>query len=107
MEIKQVAHLVSEEKLCIFMKKKTFLVKNIQAETQLSNDIQACQLIPTNLTQCWGFSVKFQEISIPVSRYHMGLAVQATPNSSQTWLHESLCRASSWRNHNHWTPTGA
>lgn len=40
--------LVSEEKLRIFMRKKTILVKNIQVETQLSNDIQACQLIPTN-----------------------------------------------------------
>lgn len=60
MEIKQVAHLVSEEKLCIFMKKKTFLVKNIQAETQLSNDIQACQLIPTNPNPMLGI---FSEIS--------------------------------------------
>lgn len=32
METEQVAHLVSEEKLSIFMRRKIFLMKNIQAE---------------------------------------------------------------------------
>lgn len=75
MEIEQMAQLVSEEKLRIFMRKQIFLVKNIQLETQLSNDIQACQLIPTNPHPMSGF---FSEIS---GNFHPSFMVSNGPGS--------------------------
>lgn len=76
MEIEQVAHLVSEEKLSIFVRKETFLVKNIQAETQLFSDIQSCQQIPTNPNSMLGF---FSEIS---GNFHPSFMISHGPGSS-------------------------
>lgn len=75
MEIEQVAPGVSEEKLSIFMRKKTFLVKYIQAKLKQSNGIQACQVIPTNPNlMSWFFS----EIS---GNFHPRFMVSHQPGS--------------------------
>lgn len=79
MEIKGVAPLVSQRELSIFMGQTTFLVTNVQPETQLCTDIKVCRLIPTNPDPVLGFLVSFQEIS---RTFHPNFITSHGPGSS-------------------------
>lgn len=76
MEIRGVAHLVSQGELSIFTRSKIFLVKAVQPETQLSTDIQVCELIPTNPAQLFFF---FSEFS---GNFHPSFGISDLPGSS-------------------------
>lgn len=74
-----VAHLVYQGKLSIFLGKETFLVQNVQPETQLSTDVQVCQLIPTNPDPMVFLLVSFQEIS---GNFHPNFIISPGPGGS-------------------------
>lgn len=79
MEIEGVAPLVSQRELSIFTGQTTFLVTNVQPETQLCTDNEVCQLIPTNPDPMLEFLVSFQEIS---GTFHPDFIISHGPGSS-------------------------